>query len=47
MNTQKLENYINTLGEADIRALECVVYKGHEKVFQRCFGHSDTANKLF
>lgn len=41
MNTQKLEKFIDSLGEADIRALECVVYKDHEKVFQKCFGHSD------
>jgi len=41
MNTQKLENYINSLEKADIRALECVVYKNHEKIFQKCFGHSD------
>lgn len=41
MNTQKLEKFIDSLGEADIRAIECVVYKDHEKVFQKCFGHSD------
>ncbi len=46
MNTQKLENYINTLGEADIRALECVVYRDHQKVFQKCFGHSDADQKM-
>jgi len=41
MNTQKLEKFIDSLGEADIRALECIVYKDHQKVFHRCFGHSD------
>ena len=46
MNTQKLENFIDSLGKSDIRAIECVVYKDHEKVFQRCFGHSDADKKV-
>lgn len=46
MNTQKLAEYIDSLEAADIRACECIIYKDHEKVFQKLYGHCDAEKKV-
>ena len=41
MSSIKLEKNMESLGAAEINAIECIVYKDHKPLFHKCVGYSD------
>lgn len=46
MNTQKIEEYLNTLPERGVPSVDCMIYQDHEQIFRHMTGKVDREQKV-